>query len=161
MIDNYNRKLLYLCSAKIEISPIINNLLTILNAKDEIMSFLASATGLDTESSQGRLEALMPSGSECSELLVAVSPGDYSASHVARAVEDCDAHLLNLNVTGARTGAGEPVVHLRISGASARSVVASVERHGHRVIAYTGGSLARDDEENRRRVAELLHLINM
>ena len=45
------------------------------------------------------LERLFPPVRESSMLMVACRRGDYSASRIARAVEDCDAHLLNLNVT--------------------------------------------------------------
>ena len=36
---------------------------------------------------------------ESSTLVLTCRRGDYSASRIARAVEDADAHLLNLNVT--------------------------------------------------------------
>ncbi|MDE5968732.1 MAG: hypothetical protein K2G64_06475, partial [Muribaculaceae bacterium] len=49
------------------------------------------------------LERLLPPVSEGSELVVAITPADYLASTIARAVEDTDAHLLNLNVMDNRT----------------------------------------------------------
>ncbi|MDE6684329.1 MAG: hypothetical protein K2J94_04020, partial [Duncaniella sp.] len=50
-------------------------------------------------SSTPSLERLFPPRDESSRLLVSCITSDYSASRIARAVEDADAHLLNLNVT--------------------------------------------------------------
>ncbi len=64
---------------------------------------------------------------------------DYSASLIARAVEDCDAHLLNLNVT-ALSGeeADDLVVDLRINHRNALSVARSLERYGYEVTDIAG-----------------------
>ena len=48
---------------------------------------------------EATLERLFPQMEESSTLVVTCRRGDYSASRIARAVEDADAHLLNLNVT--------------------------------------------------------------
>ena len=49
-------------------------------------------------------EYLYPPVADSSRLLVGCSREDYSASRIAHAVEDCDAHLLNLNVTSFNSG---------------------------------------------------------
>lgn len=71
------------------------------------------------------LARLMPARPDASRLTVTCRPGDYSASAIARAVEDCNAHLLNLNVTSDTDADGDLTVELRIShrdtGAVARS----------------------------------------
>lgn len=81
-------------------------------------------------------------------LLIGCRRDQYAASLVARAVEDCDAHLLNLNVTspGAITGDGAdgtapgdyaefPVrVELRVTHRNAESVARSLERYGFTVL---------------------------
>ena len=59
-----------------------------------------------------QLEAIWPQQPEASFLLVACAPEDYSASAIAKAVEDCDAQLLGLSVTGMRDAAGRPVAAL-------------------------------------------------
>lgn len=65
---------------------------------------------------------------------------DYSASLVARAVEDCDAHLINLNVTSLcdPSAADHLFVDLRISLRNADSVVRSLSRYGYDVVDIAG-----------------------
>jgi hypothetical protein len=70
---------------------------------------------------------------------VACFRADYSASAIARAVEDCDAHLLNLNVTGDILPSGEMTVELRVSHRDSGAVSRSLERYGYRVTATSGG----------------------
>ncbi len=88
---------------------------------------------------------LFPYVPDSSRLLVGCRREDYSASRIARAVEDCDAHLLNLNVTsfGGPDGfasddmsdAKFPVVFdLRVSHRSAAGITRSLERYGYTVI---------------------------
>ena len=45
-----------------------------------------------------QLDGLYPVHEGASHLLLGCRRDDYSASRIARAVEDCDAHLLNLNM---------------------------------------------------------------
>lgn len=109
----------------------------------------------------GEGQLLYPASAERAELLVAVCPDDYSAAAIAHAVEDCDVHLVNLNLTSARTPAGELVVALRVDCAGADAVTRSLERYGYTVIAASGPGMSVDDEEGRRRAAELLHLLEI
>ncbi|MBD5260154.1 MAG: hypothetical protein HDS46_05120 [Bacteroides sp.] len=80
------------------------------------------------------------------ELTVEIDRADYSASAIARAVEDADAHLLNLNVT-----AREPLqegcvaVELRVSHRNAGAVGRSLERYGYRVTDIREGFDANRD----------------
>lgn len=100
---------------------------------------------------------------------------NYSASAIARAVEDCNAHLLNLNVTAdgaipSGYDAGEVVVDLRVDMRHAMGVIRSLERYGYRVLAATSGGRTVDvadgatedviDETLRERVNFLLRLID-
>nr|MDE6049811.1 hypothetical protein [Paramuribaculum sp.] len=55
---------------------------------------------------------LFPHCEESGELSVRCFRSDFSASRIARAVEDVDAHLLNLNVTSEVTSRGEVIVDL-------------------------------------------------
>ncbi len=84
-------------------------------------------------------ERLFPPQPDSSELTIKCRRVDYSASAIARAVEDCDAHLLNLNVTSL-TGeeAGDLFVDLRINHRNALSVARSLERYGYEVIDIAG-----------------------
>lgn len=84
-------------------------------------------------------ERMFPPQRESCEITVACFRADYSASLIARAVEDCDAHLLNLNVTNDILPSGEIIVELRISHRDSGAVSRSLERYGYRVVASTGG----------------------
>lgn len=131
-----------------------------MSEKNNILDNLASmAKGLSTGSD--RLELLYPRSRECVEALIAVSPDQYSASDVARAVEDTDCHLVNLNLTAARTVQGKLVVALRVDSVTADALVSSLSRYGYEVLAVSGGTPWVDDEESRRRVAELLHIMEI
>lgn len=84
---------------------------------------------------------------------------DYSASRIARAVEDCNAHLLNLNVTsfgGTNVGgdtsddAGNDakfsvVFDLRVNLRDTAPVTRSLERYGYTVLDTCGAPGADDD----------------
>ena len=105
------------------------------------------------------IEELFPTMGDTCEVQVSCHPSDYSASRIAHAVEDCDAHLLNLNVTSGFTNGGEVVVALRIGLRNPDRVVRSLERYGYNVIS-TSGIGDDDDDTMRDRINELLRLIN-
>ncbi|MDE7025124.1 MAG: hypothetical protein K2O88_04495 [Paramuribaculum sp.] len=124
-----------------------------MTAKDNIIPVSATAA-MHCE------ERLFPQLEESSEISVACFRADYSASRIARAVEDVDAHLLNLNVTSVITDYGEVVVDLRINRTSAVSVARSLERYGYRVMDIRDSALSETDSLSQR-VGELLLHINM
>lgn len=117
----------------------------------------------DTAGSARSFSHLMPPLEESSVLTVACRPDDFSASVIARAVEDSDAHLCNLNVTDVRLEDGRITVELRTNRRNAVSTARSLERYGFDVIdAGTDGSdAAAADETLRLRAAELLHMMNI
>ncbi|MCH5246858.1 MAG: hypothetical protein J1E99_01760 [Muribaculaceae bacterium] len=113
---------------------------------------------------KGALDAihrLFPSNQETSSLKIECNRLDYSASAIARAVEDCNAHLLNLNVTSdAASNNGAVVVDLRVSHRNSSSVVRSLERYGFLVT-----SVDRDYDDPmqaraRDHALELLHYLD-
>ena len=68
---------------------------------------------------------------ESSTLVLTCRRGDYSASRIARAVEDADAHLLNLNVTADSERSDSRIVaELRISHRDPEAAARSLERYG-------------------------------
>lgn len=83
---------------------------------------------------------------DSARLLVGCRRGDYSASRLAHAVEDCNAHLINLNVTAAESGNdfstdldfADPkfpiVVDLRVNMRNADAIARSLERYGYTVL---------------------------
>lgn len=101
-------------------------------------------------------EYLYPPVGDSSRLLVGCRSEDYSASRIARAVEDCNAHVLNLNVThmgggstvddGDRSDTGFPVVFdLRVSLRNPDTVSRSLERYGYTVLDFEGEPRVGDD----------------
>lgn len=95
--------------------------------------------------------ALFPPLADWSVLTVACTRAQYSASTIARAVEDCDAHLLNLNVTsfeGKGAGGALPVViDLRVNGRNSEGVCRSLERYGYTVLEAASSDGTRPGEE--------------
>ena len=83
----------------------------------------------------------MPVNADAAVLTVTCEPGHYSASAIAHAVEDADAHLLNLNVTADRTDIpGAPVIELRVSHRNTDAVARSLARYGYTVLSADGDS---------------------
>lgn len=116
---------------------------------------------------------LFPEVAESSRLLVGCRREDYSASRIARAVEDCNAHLLNLNVTsfgekadydidGADYAADPkfPVLFdLRVNHRNADSVTRSLERYGYTVI--DAESADEPDDTTARRIDDLFRYLEI
>ena len=111
-----------------------------------------------------RLAHLMPPQEDASVLMVACRPDDFSASALAHAVEDSDAHLINLNVTDFKLDDGRIMIELRTNHRNGGSTARSLERYGFEVLDYdVPGGVADDDSEFtlRSRAAELLHIVNI
>lgn len=124
----------------------------------------------------GRLTHLFPGVEDGTSITVAIRGDRYSASAIARAVEDCNTHLLNLNVTSAGALPGhyesaDVIADLRVGMRQAMPVVRSLERYGFRVLSAVSGGVSVDpsehnssddvlDETFRERVNLLLKLID-
>ncbi len=108
---------------------------------------------------------LMPPLEDASVLTVACRPDDFSASQLARAVEDSDAHLINLNVTDLRLDDGRITVELRTNHRNCESTARSLERYGYEVIGVDGLRNNLPDFGSsstlRARANELLHILNL
>ena len=89
----------------------------------------------NNHTSEAEILRLMPENPETGRLTVACAPADYSASIIARAVEDVDAHLLNLNVT-ADSDAARVVTDLE------PAELQIVLRHSEAALGRTPGSKA-------------------
>lgn len=111
------------------------------------------------------IEQLFAPAADTSSLLVACDRREYSASRLARAVEDADAHLLNLNVTSLRADDapdGTVVVALRVGRRDALAVARSIERYGYDVLDFSGDTGDDDSYDTARRNADaLLRLLEM
>ena len=132
-----------------------------MRAKDDILTqFQDSAASLKLPDGIRPLR-LFPPHEECS-LTLWCMPAQFSASSIARAVEDCDAHLINLNVTSDRTDGGELVVDLRINHRHGEAVARSLERYGYTVASIGGDAFdAPGVSVARERIGELLHYLDI
>lgn len=105
-------------------------------------------------------DMLFPASADQSSLLVSCPRADYSASLLARAIEDCDAQVLNLNVTSLAASPHDVVVALRINHRHPEAAVRSLERYGYDVLDAVSGS-EDDNEQMRSRAAELLRYLDV
>ncbi len=107
------------------------------------------------------IERLYPPLEESSRLLVSCIPADYSASRIARAVEDCDAQLVNLNVTSDGSSLDNRVVfEIRVTHRSPLAVARSLERYGYEVVDVDRDAVA-DDAVMASRLAELMRYLEV
>lgn len=98
--------------------------------------------GVITESSL--LEAIartVAARDDSSVIVVECQAGAYSASEIARAVEDADIHLVDLNVMPAEEGRLR--ITLRVRTLDPTHVISSLRRYGYEVIE---SSESRSDE---------------
>lgn len=126
-----------------------------MNSKDNILLEKKSPESPVANPPLHSEERLFPPLEECSELSVACMRADYSASRISRAVEDADAHLLNLNVTSEVLPSGAAVVDLRVSHRDAGAVCRSLERYGYMTLNISSG-YDRMQELAAERIAELM-----
>lgn len=95
---------------------------------------------------------------DSSVLVVESAPQDYSASLLARAVEDVDAHLVDLISHPAADG--KLHVTLRVRTTDPTQAAMSLERYGYHVVESTRGNEA-DASILAERLASLQALINV
>lgn len=105
-------------------------------------------------------EFLFPAVDESVELSVECRPDQFSASQLARAIEDCDAHLLNMNVTSKRSDDGMITVMLRAGIRNVALAISSLERYGYRV-AYVHESDVVGDVALSERINDMLRRMNV
>lgn len=103
---------------------------------------------------------LFPAVEESAEITIACTAADYSASRIARAIEDCDANLINLNVTSNLTDDGRMTVLIRAALRNPDSAVRALERYGYPTIAVHSPSQV-DANSLRDRVDQLLNQLNL
>ena len=108
-----------------------------------------------------RYEAVMPLHPDSSEMLVAVDLRDYSASTVAKAVEDCDVQLLGLAVTAMTAPSGRAVVWLRVAARGTAGIERSLARYGYETVYALEADARHTASADRERVNELLRYLNV
>lgn len=112
------------------------------------------------ESAMRMAASLFPQLDDYTELTVVCPSGEYSASAIAHAVEDADAHLLNLNVVAGTQPNSPTTVILRVNHSRGDSVARSLARYGYDTVEMAGtpGLLNADMIE---RVNSLLHYLEV
>lgn len=106
-------------------------------------------------------ELLFPPTADQCRLLVECAQADYCASRIARAVEDCDAQVLNLNVTALPPATpGALVIDLRANHRNPEAIARSLARYGYDVLDVSAPD-GQADEAMRSRANELLRLLEI
>ena len=110
--------------------------------------------------SQPDIATLFPPAPDSATLLLGCRRMDYGASIIARAVEDCNAKVLNLNVTAMESDDAEILVLLRVGVRNPEGVVRSLSRYGYDTLGVLDASGVADDT-SRDRALELLHYLQI
>ncbi len=103
---------------------------------------------------------LFPPAEDESRLLVGCRRRDFSATRISQAVEDCNAQLINLNVTSLPSESAELVVALRVNHRNVEAISRSLSRYGYDVLDARSSSEV-DDELMRSRANELLRYLEV
>lgn len=91
---------------------------------------------IDSTSMLEALGRLIAPRDDSSIVVVRCKPAEYSASRLAHAVEDADAHLVDLWSSPASAGEIEVTMRVRLGDPS--PVVMSLERYGYEVVSSFG-----------------------
>lgn len=91
---------------------------------------------IDTSSMLEAIGKFIAPRDDTSIITIECSPADYSASIIARAIEDADAHLVDLwSAPSPRSGAVRVTLRVRIE--NPRAAVGSLRRYGFEVVDAT------------------------
>lgn len=108
-----------------------------------------------------KLSFLFPQLPDSCELLITCHPDNYSASTIARAVEDCNAQLLTLAVTSMRNPMGWPIISLRINHLDPSAVSRSLSRYGFESILESSTEESAAHRRARDNANALIHLLEL
>ncbi len=123
------------------------------------------------------LERLFPYTEDASTLVVSCSKHNYCASQLCRAIEDCDAHVLNLNVIDVEVpgvsadsdtrhfdidyeDAPRTYIELRISHRNTEAAARSVARYGYDV-EYVRDAVGTTKGDIDSRLGSLMRILNV
>lgn len=123
--------------------------------KDTEASVMTQTTRIEDE-----LSHLMPYSPESTRFTILCRRDDYSAGRIARAIEDCNANVLNLNVTDYVSDDDRIAVDVRVDRLNTTSIARSLERYDYIVVGVEQPDKT-TDEMYRTRVAELLRYIEI
>lgn len=143
--------------------PVLEVLHKLLDSKTRELTVTeeGEAVGIIDESSllMGLSRMIAPRD-DCSIITLECSPQDYSASVIAHAVEDTDAHLVDLLTVPAENG--HIHVTLRVRNSDPSSTVRSLERYGFEVLeANSSGASVQSIEIATERLLSLQAIMNV
>lgn len=119
--------------------PLLDVLPRLLDAPERLLTVTDGSSSLgviDTDSLLSGLGALIAARDDASVVTLECPPEQYSASHIAHAVEDADAHLVDLLTTPLADG--NLKVTLRVRHDDPSATIRSLERYGYTVTAAHG-----------------------
>lgn len=114
---------------------------------------------IDQSSMLEGLNRMLAPRDDSSLITIECAAADYSASRIAHAVEDSDAHLVDLLSVPAE--AGRVRVTLRVRRENPMATVRSLERYGYEVVAVSGADDERESEVAMIRMLELQAMLNV
>lgn len=131
------------------------------NARELTVIEEGEPIGVITESSllEG-LGNMIAARDDCSVITLDCDPADYCASIIAHAIEDTDAHLVDLFTSPGDNG--RILATLRVRQSDPTAAVRSLERYDFHVIdAYSSGSTIQNLEIATERLLSLQALMNV
>lgn len=141
--------------------PLVDVLPRLLDAPGRLIGVRLEGALIGVVDERSLLEGIgemLPGRDDSCVVTVECAPGDYSAERLARAVEDVDAHLVDLWSRPASDGNLE--VSLRVRRTDPTPVVHSLERYGYEVTDVAGRDY-QDEETAIMRLLELHKLLNV
>lgn len=147
-------------AASTSLAVVLHKMLDTASAIHVVDEFTDKTIGvIDPESITASIAQLFPVVEESCELIVECNSRNYSASTIAHAVEDCDAHIINLNVMESSND-DRIEIAIRINHSHGEAVARSLERYGYEVVAVVGNSnpISTNTQE---RINELIHYLEL
>ncbi len=141
--------------------PVVNVLPRLLDSPDGKLGVKEAGElvgVIDRDSLLDGIGRMIAARDDCSVITVECSPADYSASRIAHAVEDTDAHLVDL--WSVPSDGGRMRVTLRVRRDDPSSTVHSLERYGYDVVSAYGNDYG-DSDMAAMRLLELKTLMNV
>lgn len=141
--------------------PIVDVLPRLLDTPDLLLGVKENGEMLgvvDRDSMLAGMGRMIAARDDCSIITLECGAADYSASRISRAVEDTDAHLVDMWTVPAADG--RLSVTLRVRREDPTQTVHSLERYGYEVVSASGKEYA-DSEAAAMRFLELKTFLNV
>ncbi|MCH5242200.1 MAG: hypothetical protein J1F67_07220 [Muribaculaceae bacterium] len=143
--------------------PLIDIIPRLLDTKNRELTVVENGEELGIIDQSSLLEGIgrmIAPRDDCSVITVECAPEDYSASILAHAVEDSDAHLVDLFSTPGENG--QVKVTLRVRHSDPTAAVRSLERYDFHVLeAHSSGDSIQSVEIATERLLSLQALMNV